>query len=220
VRIEFGERADLIRRNVDRRLQHKPCDALAAGRSCLRSPVGVVPGIVGQQTGGIYRISGNLHFFAFSHGHMFPKLLNGGVRAATLEKNCHRGHFPVAGRMHQVNDHIVGLAVDVLLAGTVKVELRQLVALIAHNQEIAISRRVIDSHRRMAVVDNSQRTAFVFESYGEQSDFVRASDVDGRLLLAELAGSVVRIQIAPMIWTGWPCIAPWCFPLRAGSAGQ
>ena len=71
---------------------------------------------------------------------MLPNLLNGGVGAARLQKNCDSGDFPVAGFVHQMDHHIVWLTVNVLFAGTVKVELRQLVALVSHNQKVPASR--------------------------------------------------------------------------------
>jgi hypothetical protein len=55
---------------------------------------------------------------------MFPKLVNGGIRAAGLEKNCDSGNLAVAGLVHQVGHHIGWLTVNVFLAGMVKVELR------------------------------------------------------------------------------------------------
>ena len=55
---------------------------------------------------------------------MFPKLLNGGVRAARLQQNRDCGNLPVAGLVHQVDHHVVLLTVNVLFTGTMKVELR------------------------------------------------------------------------------------------------
>jgi len=48
---------------------------------------------------------------------------------------------------------------------------------------------------------------------GELS-FLRISNVDGRLLLTELRGSVIRIQVSRMFGPACPFLAPWCFPLR------
>jgi len=49
VRIKLGERADLLCGDVHRSLQHKPGDALAAGRSRQRPRVSVIGGVAGQQ---------------------------------------------------------------------------------------------------------------------------------------------------------------------------
>ena len=57
-------------------------------------------------------------------GHVVRIGLDGRVRFAGLEKNCDSGNLAVAGTVHQVGNHVVGPAVDVLFAGTVKVELR------------------------------------------------------------------------------------------------
>jgi hypothetical protein len=66
--------------------------------------------------------AGNLLLFALAHWHRLPKLLNRDICAARLQKNCDAGNLPVAGFVHQVQPHIVWLAVDALFAGTVKVE--------------------------------------------------------------------------------------------------
>ena len=58
---------------------------------------------------------------------MFPDPLNGLIRFARFQKNCHANDISIAGLVHQMSDHIVGFSVYVLFAGTVKVELRQLV---------------------------------------------------------------------------------------------
>lgn len=44
--------------------------------------------------------------------------------------------------------------------------------------------------------------------------FLRISNVDGRLLLTDLRGSVVRIQVSPTFGPACPFLAPSCFPLR------
>ena len=84
---------------------------------------------------------------------MFPNLLNGGVRPACFQENCDSGNFPVAGFVHQVDHHIVWLTLKVLFAGTVKVELRELVALASRNQKTSAFRGVAVVHSdRVAVV--------------------------------------------------------------------
>jgi hypothetical protein len=95
------------------------------------------------------------------------------------------------------------------------VELRQFVALVSHKQKIPVSWSVVHSHRRVAVVNDFERAAFVFESYSGELSFSRISNVDGRLFLGDLAGSVVRIQVTPMLGPACPFVAPWCLPLGA-----
>src|SRR5271155_4389140 len=116
---------------------------------------------------------------------MIPNLLDGGVRPARLKKNCDPGHFPVAVLMHQVDFHIVWLSVNVLFAGTVKVELRELVTLFSNNQKVSTSRGVVIVHSdRVAVVNYIfEWPAFIFKSYGRKIGFLRILNVDRRLFL-------------------------------------
>src|SRR5271169_6155484 len=107
---------------------------------------------------------------------MFPKQANGAIRAACLEKNGDSGNLAVAGFVHEVRHHIEGLTVNVLFAGMMKVELREFVALVSHNQKVSIPRSVVHSDRRVSVVNNFQRAAFVFESYGGEFSFLCISN--------------------------------------------
>src|ERR1700722_15366129 len=84
------------------------------------------------QAGGIHLGSVDQFLFARGFGHMLPKLLNDGIRAASLEKNSDSSNLAVAGLVHQVGYHIVGLTVSGFFAGMVKVELRQFVTLVSH----------------------------------------------------------------------------------------
>src|ERR1700683_4505766 len=129
---------------------------------------------------------------------MFPKLADGSIRAAGMEKNRDSSNLAVAGFVHQVSHHIEGLTLNGLFTGMVKVELRQFIALVSYKQKIPVSRSVVHSERRVTIVNDFERAAFVFESYGGEPGFPRISNVDGRLFLADLAGSVVRIQVTPM----------------------
>jgi hypothetical protein len=54
---------------------------------------------------------------------MFPNPLNGGIRAARLQQNSDSGNLSIAGFVHQVDHHIVWLALNILFTGAVKVEL-------------------------------------------------------------------------------------------------
>jgi putative ABC transport system permease protein len=84
---------------------------------------------------------------------MFPDPLNGLIRLAHFQKNCHANDISIAGLVHQVSNHIVGFSVYVLFAGTVKVELRQLVRSVPDDQKIPGSRRVMVVHAdRVTVV--------------------------------------------------------------------
>src|SRR6266571_4567609 len=92
--------------------------------------------------------------------------------------------------------------------------------MVSHYQKISVSRSVVHSNRRVAVVNDFERAVFVFESYCGEVGFLRISNVDWRLFLAVLAGSVVRIQVTPMFGPVGPFVAPCCFPLRSWTRGQ
>jgi hypothetical protein len=96
-----------------------------------RPHVRVISEVVRQQTGGIYLDSGDPLLLmeeisqdpALGFWHMFPNPLNGPVRSACLQKNCHTNHLPLARLIHQVHHHVGWFAANVLFAGMVKVEL-------------------------------------------------------------------------------------------------
>ena len=90
-------------------------------------------------------------------------------------------------------------------------ELRQFVALVSHNQKVS-RMNVVHSYRGVSIVNDIERTAFVFESYGREIGFLRASNVNRRLFLAGVAGSVIRIEVTPMLGPFCPFVAPWCLP--------
>jgi hypothetical protein len=102
----------------------------------------------------------------------------------------------------------------------VKVKLRQFVALVPHKQKIPVSWSVVHSDRGVAVVNDFERAASVFKSYGGKLGFARTSNVDGRLFLAAVAGSVLRIQVTPMFGPSCTFVASWCFPLRSWTCGH
>ena len=68
------------------------------------------------------------------------------VVLACLQQNRDSGDFPVAGLVHSVNHHIVWLTLNVLFAGTVKVELRQLVPPASRNQKVSAVQSVLVVH--------------------------------------------------------------------------
>lgn len=213
--IKLGERADFLSGDLHRSLQHEPCDAFCAGRSGLRSLVRVISRVVRQQPRGINFQSGNLVLFARGLRHILPKLLNDGIRVTRLQKNCDGGNFSVATCVHQVSHHLVRLTVNLLFAGTVKVELRQLKALGSDDQKIPIARPVVQPDRSVSVVDDCNRSTFVFESYGGKVRCLGISNVDRRLLLAGSARGIVRIEVAPMFRPVSSCVTPFRFPLRS-----
>ena len=87
-----------------------------------------------------------------------------------------------------MDDHVVGLAIDVLFAGMVKVELAQFVALVAHRYETAGSVVDLDA---VAIVDDLKRAGFVVELNWRQSALLGIANIHGRLPLAKLAGFVI-----------------------------
>ena len=97
---------------------------------------------------------------------MFPDPLNGLISFAHFQKSSHANDISIAGLVHQVSDHIVGFSVYVLFAGTVKMELRQLLCSVPDDQKIAGSRHVMVVHAdRVTVVhDIFERFAPRFEA--------------------------------------------------------
>src|ERR1700739_288616 len=126
---------------------------------------------------------------------MIPDLLNGRIRSARFQKNCHTNYLRVAGLVHQVRNHIVWFSVNVLLTGMMEVKLRKLVGLVSDDQKVPGSRGVMVIHaNRVSVVHQIfKRTTSGFEFQGWKDSFYRSSNVDRRLFLAGIAGSVVRI---------------------------
>src|SRR5262245_64985293 len=97
--------------------------------------------------------------------------------------------------MHEMRDHRVSLAVDLLLARMMEVKLLQLVACSADGDRTA--GRVVDLDR-MSVVDDMQRRGAVCEIYLRQVCRFRSPNVDGRLMLAQFTGSKVLVELAPV----------------------
>src|SRR5947209_7639450 len=94
-----------------------------------------------------------------------------------------------------MRDHVISLAIYPLFARMVKVNLLQLVPLLTHSQEAA--RSVIHLHA-VPVVDDLQRSWLVVEREGRpMMRFLRMSDIDRRLAVAQLAGGIRFLQIAP-----------------------
>src|SRR5580658_8275218 len=85
---------------------------------------------------------------------MAPELLDCRVRLARLDEHRDRRDLPVARLMHEVNHHLGGLAVNVLLARMVKMKLRQLIALVADNEKVSASGRRVVHADGMAIVDH------------------------------------------------------------------
>src|ERR1700733_15890564 len=96
---------------------------------------------------------------------MIPNFLDSAVRRSRFQETSDSGNLPVARLVHQVQHHVVRLAMDIFLTGTVKVKLRQLVALIAEDEKIAATGCVVVHPDRMTVVDDVlERTAVIFKA--------------------------------------------------------
>ena len=97
--------------------------------------------------------------------------------------------------MYKVYRHIEAFAVDLLLAGPVKMELLERVFSLSDRNEA--SRAVVD-HDGMAVIDDMERRRLIFEVDRGQSYFLRLADVDGRLVMTILARCKLWFQVTPM----------------------
>src|SRR5579864_6528171 len=101
--------------------------------------------------------------------------------------------------------HVVTFAIEHLLARTVKVKLFQLIGLAAYGD--VTSRAVID-HDAVPVIDDMQRGRFVVKLDGRQISFAGIANIDGRLTMASLARSKLRLKIAPMFGSLCPAVTP------------
>ena len=133
--------------------------------------------------------------FSFSFGRFFQIVSIVGIGAALVEQHRDHRELAVGALVHQVGDHGVRLAVDLLFARLVEVELHELVARPADVDRAA--RRVVHLDR-VAVVDHLERRGLVVELDRRQVRRLGAADVDGRLDLAELAGGERLIELAPL----------------------
>src|SRR5215470_18354738 len=97
--------------------------------------------------------------------------------------------------MYKVHGHIVALAINLLLAGPVKMELLECILLAADQNEA--SGAVVD-HDGMAVIDDVEWRRLIVEAYRGQLCFLRVADVDGGLVLTILAGRKPWFQVTPM----------------------
>jgi hypothetical protein len=146
---------------------------------------------------------------------VIPELLNGPVHTAGLHQDRHAGDLSIVRLVHQVDDHVERLAMNVFLAGPVKVELGEPVALAADDEDAPgpFGVVVIDPDR-LAVVDQVlQWGDRLIESKRREVRCLRSLNVDWRLLPAA-AGGVLRIERAPTIGAALTVVRPWCSPLR------
>src|SRR5215469_7140688 len=107
--------------------------------------------------------------------------------------------------MHKVDGHIEVLAVDLLLAGPVKVELLKLIFLVADHNET--SGPVVD-HDGVAVINDVQGRTVVINADRGNGGSLRIADVNGRLAMPILAHCEFRRQVTPMIWTMRVAVIP------------
>src|SRR5215831_1365638 len=97
--------------------------------------------------------------------------------------------------MHKVHCHVEALAVDLLFARPVKVELFENVFVTTDRN--ATSRSIIDQDR-MAVVDNVQRRMLVLELDRWQVGLLRIANINRGLMMPILTRRKLRLQITPM----------------------
>jgi hypothetical protein len=92
-----------------------------------------------------------------------------------LQKNCHYHHIAFLIGVHQMHHHLIALAVDLLLAWPVKVELFEFVSLTTHCDETP---GAVINHDRVAVIDDIQRRRLVIELDGRKVGLLRIADVN------------------------------------------
>src|SRR5215831_7810819 len=107
--------------------------------------------------------------------------------------------------MDQVRHHIEALAVDVLLAWMMKMELLEYVRFVADRERA--TRGVVDLNG-VSVVDDVERNRLVIEFQRRQVRFLAILDVDGRLCAPDRTGGKRRIEFAPITRPFRPLVGP------------
>src|ERR1700756_2953408 len=106
--------------------------------------------------------------------------------------------------------HVEALAVDLLLAGPMKVKLLKHILLSPHCNGAAGG--VID-HDGVAVINDLERRGLVIELNQRQVCSLRIANVDGRLMMTSLAPSKLRFQVTPMVRSERVTVIPNVLPM-------
>ena len=133
--------------------EHKPSNVFCARRRGERSRERVISKINGQQGSRIDLNIVHLLLALFLLWQIGPQLVNQSVIAARFEQNGYHLQITLLIGVHQINRHSVSLDVDLLLAGSMKVELLQHVPLVAHLDKAPGG--VVD-HDGMTIINNVQ----------------------------------------------------------------
>ena len=151
--VDGGEGCQLAGGKLLRLHQDDPGYAFGAGRRRQR-PAVLEAGVVGGQQGGGVDLVAKALLRPSRSGQVRPYGSQGGIFGPDLEK--HGDYCQLAGfiLMHQVQFERRQLAVDLMLAGRMKVELLQVVAFAA---QLDIAARRVDDLDGVSVVDNRQR---------------------------------------------------------------
>src|SRR5215469_4380590 len=107
--------------------------------------------------------------------------------------------------MDQVRHHIEALAVDVLLAWMMKMELLEYVRFVADRERATWG--VVDLNG-VSVVDDVERNRLVIEFQRRQVRFLGVLDVDGRLFLPDRTRGKRRVEFAPSTRPFRPLVGP------------
>src|SRR6267378_3452287 len=112
---------------------------------------------------------------------VLPKQINEWIRVAFFQENGDHCQVTFGIRVNQVDDHIVVVAIHVLLARMMKMKLLQRVELLPHRQSAA--RRVIHLNG-VTIIDDVERNGIVVELESRQLGLSGTPDIDGRLRFA------------------------------------
>ena len=112
--------------------------------------------------------------------HVIPNSLNEGVESPCFQKDRDADDLSVSTLMHQMQHHVVRFAIHILFTGSVKVELRKLVALITHHEVASAPGWIVIIHPYgVRVVDDVvQRLGCILETQRRKLGFLRMANVD------------------------------------------
>src|SRR5271155_3549091 len=197
VRIEFCKGRDLRGRSLNRSFHHEPSNTLFTGGNREGAIEDEIVLVGWQEIGGVDDHLLQLDFFSSFAGNVAPEVAQHGVFGAALDE--YGNHSGAAGSsidVHEVQLHVVFLAVNFILADMVKMVLHQRQRGSVDGD--AAAGLVIDLNG-VAVVDDFQRRKFVVEMDGSQLRGLRVDDINGRLALACLARGKIGRKVAPMV---------------------
>src|SRR5262245_42792375 len=138
---------------------------------------------------------------------MTPQRANQRTGPPGFEQHGHYGELPPTIPMDQMRDHVVPLAVDLLLRWLVEVKLHELVSSTTDRDEAPGCIVDLDG---VAVIHDPERDRLVSETDWREVCLVRDAvlEIDGRLCFPDRAATEVVLERAPFLGAGCSRVAP------------